>query len=121
MRRLSINAQGSSLEFRPLDQLKPLLESVDVASARQEMERWKKEAVFIVEPTDKELFESCKMYVLLRSIIEKEGLSGISMDCLNLKICVGTVRAGQNSKSKKSMFSFRRLWEFITSWLPGFI
>jgi L-fucose isomerase-like protein len=73
---------GFSLEFRPLEQLKPLLESVDLASARKEMERWKKEAASIVEPTDKELLESCKMYVLLRSIIEKEGLSGISMDCL---------------------------------------
>jgi L-fucose isomerase-like protein len=74
---------GVSLEFRPLEQLKPLLESVDLESARQEMERWRKEAVSIVEPTDKDLFESCKMYVLLRSIIEKERLSGISMDCLN--------------------------------------
>jgi L-fucose isomerase-like protein len=74
---------GVSLEFRPLEQLKPLLESVDLASAGKEMERWKKEAVSIVEPTDKELLESCKIYVLLRSIIEKEGLSGISIDCLN--------------------------------------
>jgi hypothetical protein len=32
---------------------------------------------------DKELFESCKMVVLLRSIVEEEGLSGISMDCLS--------------------------------------
>jgi L-fucose isomerase-like protein len=74
---------GVRLEFRPLEQLVPLLESVDPESAGKEMERWKKEAASIVEPTDKELLESCKMYVLLRSIIEKEGLSGISMDCLN--------------------------------------
>jgi hypothetical protein len=46
------------------------------------MEMWKKEAVSIVEPTDKDLLESSKMYILLRSIIEKEGLSGISIDCL---------------------------------------
>jgi L-fucose isomerase-like protein len=74
---------GVRLEFRPLEQLKPLLETVDPAGAGKEMERWKKGAVSIVEPTDKELLESCKMYVLLRSIIEKEELSGISMDCLN--------------------------------------
>jgi L-fucose isomerase-like protein len=74
---------GVSLEFRPLEELEPLLASVDLASAGKEMERWKKEAASIVEPTDKQLLESCKMYVLLRSIIEKEGLSGISMDCLN--------------------------------------
>ena len=73
---------GVRLEYRPLEQLKPLLERVDPASAQKEMERWKKGAVSIVEPKDKDLFESSKMYVLLRSIIENEGLSGISMDCL---------------------------------------
>jgi len=74
---------GVHLEFRPLEELKPLLEQVNPEKARKEMERWKREAESIVEPTDKELLESCKMYVLLRSIIEEEGLSGISIDCLN--------------------------------------
>jgi hypothetical protein len=74
---------GVHLEFRPVEQLKPLLETVDPESAREEMERWKKGATSIVEPTDEDLFKSCKMYVLLRSIIEKEGLSGISIDCLS--------------------------------------
>jgi L-fucose isomerase-like protein len=74
---------GVRLEFRPLEQLKPLLETVDPESAGKEMERWKKDAISIVEPTEKELLESCKMYVLLRSIIEQEGLSGISIDCLS--------------------------------------
>ena len=74
---------GVHLEFRPLEQLKPMLETVDSASAEKEMERWKKDAASIVETTDKELLESSKMYVLLRSIIEKEGLSGISIDCLS--------------------------------------
>jgi len=74
---------GVQIEFRPLDQLKPLLETVDPASAGKEMERWKRGAVSVSETTDKELYESCRMYVLLRSIIEKEGLSGISMDCLS--------------------------------------
>lgn len=73
---------GVRLEFRPLEQLKPLLETVDPERAVKEMERWKKEAATIVEPTDKELLEACRMYVLLRSIIEQEGLSGISIDCL---------------------------------------
>jgi len=74
---------GVRLEFRPLEQLESLLQTVDQAGAKKEMERWKKEAASIAEPTDEALFESSKMYVLLRSIIEKEGLSGISIDCLN--------------------------------------
>ena len=47
------------------------------------MERWKSGAVSIKETSDEELFESCKMYVLLRSIADEEKLSGISMDCLS--------------------------------------
>jgi hypothetical protein len=74
---------GVHLEFRPLEQLEALLQTVDPAGAKKEMERWKKEAESIVEPTDEALLESCKMYILLRSIIEKEGLSGISIDCLS--------------------------------------
>ncbi len=74
---------GVKLEFRPVQELKPLYETVDPASALKVMEKWKKEASSIVEPTDKELLESAKMYVLLRSIIEEEGLSGLSIDCLS--------------------------------------
>jgi len=74
---------GARLEYRPLDELKPLLETVDPASAKKEMERWKKEATAIVEITDEALLECCKMYVLLRSIIDKEALSGVSIDCLS--------------------------------------
>jgi hypothetical protein len=77
------NRTGVRLEFRPIEQLEELLGTVDPAGAKKEMERWKKEAASIVEPTDEALLESCKMYVLLRSIIEKEGLSGISIDCLS--------------------------------------
>jgi hypothetical protein len=77
------NRTGVLLEFRPIEQLEALLETVDPAAARKEMQRWKKEAASIVEPTDEALLESCKMYVLLRSIIERDGLSGISIDCLS--------------------------------------
>ncbi len=74
---------GVRIQYRPIEELKPLLEGVDDASARKEMERWKKEAAKVVEPSDKVILESCRLYVLLRSIIDKEGLSSISIDCLN--------------------------------------
>jgi L-fucose isomerase-like protein len=47
------------------------------------MQRWKNEAVKIVEPTDESILRSSKMYVLLRALIDKEGLSAVSIDCLN--------------------------------------
>jgi L-fucose isomerase-like protein len=74
---------GVRLQYRPIEDLPPLLANVDEAAARKEMERWKKEAVKVVEATDQQILESCKVYILLRSIIEKEQLSGISMDCLS--------------------------------------
>jgi L-fucose isomerase-like protein len=63
--------------------LKPLLEGVDEASARKEMERWKREAAKVVEASDKAILDSSRLYVLLRSIADKEGLSAISIDCLS--------------------------------------
>ncbi len=73
---------GVKLQYRPIEELKQRLESIDEASARKEMERWKKEALEVVETTDKAILDSSRLYFLLRSIIEKEGLSGISIDCL---------------------------------------
>jgi L-fucose isomerase-like protein len=74
---------GVRIEYRPIQELKKQLESVDEAKAVKEMERWKREATKIVEPPDSAILECSRMYVLLRSIVEKEGLSCISIDCLN--------------------------------------
>ena len=38
------------------------------------------------EPSDKTIVDACRLYVLLRSIIEKEGLSGASIHCLGLQL-----------------------------------
>jgi hypothetical protein len=65
-----------------MEELKQLFDRTDEASARKEADRWKKEAVAVVEPSDKTILDASRLYVLLRSIIEKEGLSAISMDCL---------------------------------------
>jgi hypothetical protein len=73
---------GVRMQYRPMGELKQLFDRTDEASARKEAERWKKEAVAVVEPSDKTILDACRLYVLLRSIIEKEGLSAISIDCL---------------------------------------
>ncbi len=77
------NHTGVRLQYRPIDELVQRLKSIDEASAKKEMERWKKEATEVVETTDKAILDSSRLYYLLRSIVEKEGLSGISIDCLN--------------------------------------
>jgi hypothetical protein len=51
----------------------PLLEEVEEAEAMKEMGRWKKEAAKVLEPSDKAVLDSARMYLLLRSLVEKEG------------------------------------------------
>ena len=74
---------GVRIQYRPIEECKLLLEGVNEASAGKEMERWKREAVKVVEPSDKAILDACKLYILLRSIVDKEGLSAISIDCLS--------------------------------------
>jgi hypothetical protein len=50
------------------------------------MKRWKKEAKGVDKVTDKLLLDECRMYSLLRSIVEEEGLSAISIDCLSFTL-----------------------------------
>ena len=74
---------GVRIKYRPIEELAPLLQTVDEASARKEMERWKREASNIVEASDQAIMDASRLYVLLRSIVDKEGLSAISIDCLS--------------------------------------
>jgi hypothetical protein len=74
---------GLRIQYRPVDDLMPLLEKVDEAAAINEMERWKKEAAKVLEPSDKTILDIARLYVLLRSLVEKEGLAAISIDCLS--------------------------------------
>jgi hypothetical protein len=74
---------GLRIQYRPVEDLMPLLEEVDEAVATKEMERWKSEAVKVLEPSDKMVLDSARMYLLLRSLVEKEGLAAISIDCLS--------------------------------------
>ena len=74
---------GVRVEHRPIEDLIQLIKGADESSARKEMERWKKEAAKIDGPTDKIILDCSRMYVLLRSIVDQEGLSGISIDCLS--------------------------------------
>jgi L-fucose isomerase-like protein len=77
------NRTGVKIEYQPIDELKARLESIDKASAQKELQRWKKGAFEVVEATDEAILDTCRLYILLRSLIEKEGLAGVSIDCLS--------------------------------------
>jgi hypothetical protein len=74
---------GVRIEHRPIEELRKLIKDVDEVAARKEMERWKREAAKIVEPTDQAILDSSRLYILLQSIVDQEGLSAISIDCLS--------------------------------------
>jgi hypothetical protein len=74
---------GLRIRYRPVEDLMPLLEKVDEAAARKEMELWKKEATRVIEPSDRTLLDAARMTLLLRSLVQEERLSAISIDCLS--------------------------------------
>jgi hypothetical protein len=74
---------GLRIRYRPVDDLMPLLETVDDAAAMIEMERWKKEAARVLEPSDRTVLDAARLYLLLRSLVEKERLAAVSIDCLS--------------------------------------
>lgn len=77
---------GVRIQFRPLEELAALYKEVDAKDAVKEMERWKKEAAKVIDVPDEAVVDACKLYVLLRSIVEKEQLSAVSIDCLGFTL-----------------------------------
>lgn len=74
---------GCRIRYRPVDDLAPLLEKVDEAAAMKEMERWKRDAARVLEPSDRTILDAARLCVLLRSLVERENLAAISIDCLS--------------------------------------
>jgi L-fucose isomerase-like protein len=77
---------GVRIQYRPMEEITELYKATDEAGARSEMERWKREAVEVIRVPDKTILDACRLYKLLRSIIEKENLSAVSLDCLGFTI-----------------------------------
>ena len=76
------NKTGARVIHRPIDDLKELMKGVDEAAAKKEMKKWKKGAKKIIELPDEYILHSSRIYVLLKSLVEKENLSAVSVDCL---------------------------------------
>jgi hypothetical protein len=73
---------GVKVQYRPIAELASLYKKADEAAARKEMARWKKEATEVIKVSDETILDACRLYVQLRSIIEKEGFDAVSIDCL---------------------------------------
>jgi L-fucose isomerase-like protein len=77
---------GVKIQYRPIAELASLYKEIGAEAARKEMERWKSEAKEVVGISDDTILDACRLYVLLRSIIEKEGFSAVSIDCLGFTL-----------------------------------
>jgi hypothetical protein len=77
---------GVRIQFRPLEELAALYKETDAGDAAREMERWKREATEVIGVSDKTIVDACRLYVLMRSIVEKEELSAVSIDCLGFTL-----------------------------------
>ncbi len=77
---------GVEIMYRPVNELVTLLEDIDESSAMEEMERWRDEAMGVDDVPPNVLLDQCRLYILLRSIIDEEGLSAISIDCLSFTL-----------------------------------
>ena len=73
---------GVDVEFRPLESLEEALRSVDTSRAHAELARWIVGATEITVTSAEAILESCKLYLLLKSMVDAEGLSGVSVDCV---------------------------------------
>jgi len=100
---------GVKVEYRPLEELSDRLKGVDVASARSEMERWKKEAAEVIRVPDAAILDACRLYVLLRSMVDKEGFSAVSMDCLSFSMGINMGGMSGNVNLPIPCIAFARL------------
>jgi L-fucose isomerase-like protein len=82
---------GVKMQYRSMEQLEALYKDIDEASARSEMERWKNEAVEVIGVPDKAILDACRLYVLLRSVMEKEELSAVGIDCLGFTMSPNSI------------------------------
>lgn len=77
---------GVRIEYRPISELAALFKEVDAQAAGREMKRWKSEASAVIGVSDDTILDACRLYVLLRSIVEKEKFDAVSIDCLGFTL-----------------------------------
>jgi len=82
---------GVKMEYQSIEQLEGLYKDIDEASARSDMERWKNEAVEVIGVPDKAILDASRLYVLLRSVMEKEELSAVGIDCLGFTMVPNSI------------------------------
>ncbi|MBM3792352.1 MAG: hypothetical protein FJW35_18670 [Acidobacteria bacterium] len=73
---------GVDVQYRPVSQLAQAMEEVDEARAEAEMDRWRAGASGGIEPSRATILGCSKLCLVLKDLVARENLAGISIDCV---------------------------------------
>jgi len=66
------------------EELNSYYEKVDLNEAEKYKEKWIKEALKVVEPTEEEILKSARMHLAIRKAMEDKKADAVTVDCLGL-------------------------------------
>jgi L-fucose isomerase-like protein len=72
---------GTEIKQIDLKRMIDTYNSVDDNEARDETNRWIKEAVQVVEPSNEDIFKSCKLALAFEKIMNEEDATAMTVDC----------------------------------------
>jgi hypothetical protein len=72
---------GTEIKQIELARVVAAYNAVDDALAREETERWLREATAVVEPTKEEVFRACKQALAFEKLLDEEDATGLTVDC----------------------------------------
>lgn len=75
------NKFGTEIKQIDLKRMIDIYNSVDDTKARDETNRWIKEAVQVVEPSNEDIFKSCKLALAFEKLMDEEDATVMTADC----------------------------------------
>jgi L-arabinose isomerase len=75
------NKFGTEIKQIELNRMIDLYNSIDVTKAKAETDHWIKEAVEIVEPSNEDIFKSCKLALAFEKLMDEEDATVMTVDC----------------------------------------
>lgn len=82
--RLTKKKMGVEIEFKKMEELLEIYQSIDERQAAQIAEQWINRAKQVREPSSNEIVNSGKMYLAIKKLLEQEKANAFTMDCLDL-------------------------------------
>jgi hypothetical protein len=72
---------GTAFSFFTFDDINAAFQKADTAKARQAAEEFTRAALKVVEPTQKEILDAFRFYLMVEGLLEREKANAITLDC----------------------------------------